>query len=255
MNNHFTWYELMTTDTAGAKAFYASVMGWGDQTPPQSPIPYTLFTAGSVPVAGMMDLPESAKAMGIPPNWLGYVAVEDIDAAAAKATGLGATIQVGPMDIPNVGRFCCLSDPQGAVISLFRWTDAIGQGGPRDSMSPGQIGWHELVTTDWQQGFAFYEAMFGWKKADAIDMGEMGTYQMFAAGTQTLGGMMNRPPGMPVSAWTFYVNVPAIDAAIARVNAGGGTVMNGPMEVPGGSWIAQCRDPQGAFFAMVAPGR
>lgn len=250
MPNQFTWYELMTPDTTAAKQFYIDVVGWNAAPAPNSPIPYTLFTVGGAPMAGMMDLPPNAP--GIPPNWMGYVAVADVDATTAKAASLGATVMCEPRDIPDVGRFSCISDPQGAPLGLFQW---VNQTPPRDQHAPGGIGWHELATTGWQEAFNFYAEMFGWQKADAMDMGEMGTYQLFTAGGEAIGGMMNRPAGMPVSAWLYYFNVPAADATLSRITAGGGKILNGPMEVPGGLWVGQCLDPQGAVFAIVAPQR
>ena len=116
----------------------------------------------------------------------------------------------------------------------------------------GTIGWRELFATDWQSDFEFYEKMFGWTKAESHNMGEGGIYQLFAAGGHPIGGMMNRPAVMPMSWWNYYINVEAIDAARARVEKAGGTVKMGPMEVPGGQWVLQAQDPQGAFFALMA---
>jgi predicted enzyme related to lactoylglutathione lyase len=88
-----------------------------------------------------------------------------------------------------------------------------------------------------------------------MDMGPMGRYQLFAAGEANIGGMMTKPPAVPVPHWTYYFNVPAIDAAAARVTSGGGRIIHGPMQVPGDLWIVSCFDPQGAGFALVAPKR
>jgi predicted enzyme related to lactoylglutathione lyase len=84
-----------------------------------------------------------------------------------------------------------------------------------------------------------------------MDMGAMGTYQIFSADGQMIGGMFTKPPAVPAPFWLYYFVVDAIDAAIERVKAGGGQILNGPMEVPGGDWIIQGRDPQGAMFALV----
>ena len=116
--------------------------------------------------------------------------------------------------------------------------------------TPGRIGWHELLSTDWEKGYAFYNALFGWQKADAMDMGAMGTYQMFSTGGPPVGGMFNKPPMVPATFWLYYFNVGDFDAAVERVKAGGGEILNGPMEVPGGGWIIQGKDPQGAMFAL-----
>jgi predicted enzyme related to lactoylglutathione lyase len=111
-----------------------------------------------------------------------------------------------------------------------------------------------LHTTDWPAAFGFYAALFGWTKGEPFDMGPMGVYQLFATGDCPVGGMMNMTaePKAPPH-WLYYFNVEAIDAAVARVAAAGGQVLNGPMQVPGGSWIVQGLDPQGAPFALVGP--
>ena len=127
-----------------------------------------------------------------------------------------------------------------------------GISGPIEPRTLGRVGWHELTSSDWEAGFAFYSAMFGWKKDQAFPMGAMGTYQTFSgADGAMIGGMMNRPPNAPTSYWTYYFNVGDIDAAAKRVKAGGGEILNGPMEVSDGSWIVECMDPQRARFALV----
>lgn len=243
----FVWYELMTTDRSAAEAFYSRVAGWGTQDSGMADMPYTMFTLQERPIAGVMAMPEEAR--GMPPFWMGYVAVDDVDASAAKVTELGGAVHRAPADIPGVGRFAVVADPQGAVLALYR--SATQDGPAPDPMTPGLFGWHELMAADWKAAFAFYETLFGWRKADAIDMGPMGIYQLFASGETTLGGMFDKPPAVPVPFWLYYVMVEAIDPAIERLNAAGGKVLNGPMEVPGGAWIVQATDPQGAMFALV----
>lgn len=188
--------------------------------------------------------------MGVPPCWTGYVAVSDVDAVAAAMQADGGAVRKGPEDIPGVGRFAVVADPQGAVLCIFK---GQGEMRPLAAAAPGHVGWHELMTSDLEAGFAFYAKHFGWSKAHAVDMGEMGPYQIFSHDGVDIGGMMKRPPFMPVSHWRYYVNVPDINAALDKVKSGGGEVLQGPMPVPGGQWIVQCRDPQGAFFALVAP--
>jgi uncharacterized protein len=246
----FVWHELMTTDTKAARAFYSNVVGWGAEEAPMPGMVYTMFKAGQAHVAGLMDLPEAARKMGAPPNWMGYVAVDDVDASCEKAKGLGASVYVPPTDIPEVGRFCVIADPQGAAIAMFKGASA-GPEALAAQDAPGRVGWNELMASDWRKAFDFYQALFGWKKGEAIDMGPMGVYQMFASGDQTLGGMWTKPPTVPAPFWLYYFNVADFDAATERVTAGGGKIVNGPTQVPGGSWIVQARDPQGAMFALV----
>jgi predicted enzyme related to lactoylglutathione lyase len=249
---NFTWYELMTTDTEAAQAFYGKVVSWGAQSAPNSLIPYTLFTLGATPVAGLMTLPDEARAMGALPSWIGSVGVDDVDATADQVKRLGGTIHVPPTDVPNICRFAIVADPQEATFALLSWLNA-GPGQPAKPDTPGRTGWHELMAVDWERAFAFYSELFGWQKADAVSMGEMGTYQLFAVNGQPIGGMFNKPPMLPVPFWLYYFNVAGIDAASERVKAGGGEILNGPMQVPGGSWIVQCSDPQNAMFALVGP--
>jgi predicted enzyme related to lactoylglutathione lyase len=246
----FVWYELMTTDMAAAAAFYGGVVGWTAQDSGMPGMNYTLFKLGEAGVAGLMATPQSALDMGAPPAWMGYVAVDDVDACAAAMGKDGAKVLHPPTDIPSVGRFAVIADPQGAAICLFK-----GQGDtPKvEPGAPGRIGWHDLYTSDLEAGFSFYAKHFGWTKDTAMPMGEMGIYQIFAIAGVPSGGMMTLPPGMPRPCWLYYFNTTGVDAAVERVKAGGGKLLSGPMEVPGEMWIIQCMDPQGAMFAMVGP--
>ena len=118
------------------------------------------------------------------------------------------------------------------------------------------MGWHELASSIGQEAaFAFYSTQFGWETAELMDMGPMGKYRVFSAEGVPLGGMMDKPEEASASAWTFYVNVEGLDAAVERIEACGGRVVSGPHEVPGGSWIVQAVDPQGARFALFSARR
>jgi uncharacterized protein len=248
-HGRFVWYELMTTDMEAAKAFYAEVVGWGTQDASMPGMAYTLFTAGGTSVSGLMGLSEDARKSGLRPSWLGYVGVNDVDATAHRIKELGGAVHVPPTDIPNISRFSVAVDPQMATIALFKWLEG-GQAQPPALDAPGGVGWHELLAADWEKAWAFYGDLFGWQKAQA-DTGAMGTYQLFSAGGQTIGGMFTKPPTEPVPFWLYYFNVGDIDMAMKRVKAGSGEILTGPIEVPGGRWIAQCTDPQGAIFALV----
>lgn len=250
----FVWYELMTTDAAAASAFYAGVVGW-EPKDAGMPMPYTMLHAGGQPIGGLMALTPDMLQGGARPAWCGYVGVASVDDHVRKLTAAGGSICNPPQDIPGVGRFAVVADPHGAVFMLFQGSEG-DSAPPRDTSAPGQVGWNELHAGQGDEAFAFYAGLFGWTKDQAIDMGPAGTYQLFkTGGAEAAGGIMTKMPEMPVSAWVYYVNVDAIDAAVARVTAGGGTVINGPMEVPGGQWIINGVDPQGAMFALVGPKR
>jgi len=247
---HFVWYELLANDTAAATAFYPGVIGWTTQmwkTPPGAP-PYTMWQNGPQAIGGLMALPPAAKSAGAPSHWLGYVSVPDTDAACKQATGLGASALMAPFDIPEVGRAAVIRDPQGAVFALFTPLN-MGGGNFPAPRGIGNVSWHELATDDWNGAWSFYEAMFGWKKGDAMDLGPMGIYQIFTIEGVPMGAMFNRPPQIPVSNWLYYFQVADLDRSVEQTKQGGGKILNGPMDVPGGR-IAQGMDPQGAVFAV-----
>ncbi|HEX5757969.1 MAG TPA: VOC family protein [Thermoanaerobaculia bacterium] len=246
-SNHgrFVWYELLTTDPEAAAGFYTHLFGWGTETMTVEKEPYTVFTAGGAPHGGMLQKPPGAEG---PPSWLGYVAVEDVDAAARRAEERGATIHVPPRDIPTVGRFAVLADPQGAMFALYRSSN------PQPSRDPGEgnVSWHELATTDAGAAWRFYSELFGWAPAGEFDMGEAGMYSMFGYdGPPPLGAVYPKPAEMPgPPAWTYYVSVSDLDGKAEKVKERGGRILMGPMEVPGGDRIATFADPQGAVLAM-----
>lgn len=253
MADSFCWYELMTTDTQAAGEFYRSVVGWTTRSMGGGGVDYTVFQAsGEAGIGGMMALPPEACAQGARPAWIGYVAVADVDASLAKAVSQGGSVYKGAADIPAIGRYAIAGDPFGAAIVLFRPEPQDGQS--QTGPGPGFIAWRELMADDLDQAWAFYSDLFGWTKGAVHDMGPMGAYQLFRTGGETdVGGMMTKPPGLPASFWTYYITVDGIGAGVDRVKAAGGTVINGPMQVPGGDWIVQGLDPQGAMFALFSP--
>lgn len=243
------WYELMTSGVAAARRFYPHVAGWGVQEAGEMDPPYTLWTRGGTPVAGLMDLTDEMRRDRISPHWMMYVSTPDVLHTRKHAEALGAATIVPPTLIPDVGRFCVLRDPQGATFAVLQSL--------RPPMTPetapqlGDISWHELMTTDDAAAFAFYTTLFGWDAHEAHDMGPMGLYRMFGRMGRARGAIFKRPPqvGAPPH-WLLYVRVADLHAAVEQVKARGGKVLNGPMEVPGGNQIAQCLDPQGAAFAL-----
>jgi uncharacterized protein len=244
------WYELMTTDMKAAEAFYRTVVGWTSAPFESSPEPYTIFNRrGDVPVAGLMARPDGVNA---PPFWAMYVGVAKLEDAAAQIERLGGGACSPVIEVPTVGRMQMMKDPQGAASYIYE-----PAGAPQQPEGPAEIGeasWHELMTTDAPAALKFYSEIFGWQPSEALDMGPMGKYHMFNRPHGMIGGMMNKPPEMahvPPN-WQIYFRVPDIPAAIERINANGGTILNGPMEVPGGDWIVNAMDPQGAAFSLHA---
>lgn len=249
----FVWYELMTTDTKAAEDFYRHVVGWEARDAGVPDVSYTLFTVDGAQVAGLMAMSDDACESGARPGWIGYVAVDDVDADAARVARAGGTVLRPPADIPGVGRFAIVADPQGAALALFACM-AGSEPPPTAAMgTPGHAGWRELWAAERQAAFDFYADLFGWAKAESVDMGPMGIYQVFAADGEAIGGMMTKPESVPAPFWRYYFNVDGIEAAQTRVTTRGGQILSGPHQVPGGGWIVHCLDPQGAMFALVGP--
>jgi len=244
----FYWYDLMTNDVEGAKSFYTKLIGWGSMNWDGGGQPYTMWTNGETPIGGVNTLAEDARKSGAPPHWMSYVLVPSVDETLKEAGMLGGRILVSGTDIPTVGRFGIFADPQGAVLAAFTPIEAAPGGPPK----LGDFSWHELATSDPAAAFSFYQRLFGWEKTDAVDMGEMGVYQMYTrkGGEFPLGGIFAKPPEMPVSAWLYYARVKDVQRSVEEVKKLGGRILNGPMEVPGGDMVAQCLDPQGAAFAL-----
>lgn len=251
MSGHGTpwWYELGTSDIDAAAAFYGSVLGWtvgGSEMPDHD---YRLARIGDSMIAGLMS--NETQQGNPPPNWVVYFAVDDCDATTRAAADAGGRILMPATDVPGTGRFAVLADPQGAVFGIMQPEPMDVPGaGAFDQGKPGHGNWHELMTTAPEAAMAFYAALFGWAEAETLDMGTSGTYHIFATDGQSIGGMMALGEA-PVPCWMPYFGTEDIDAAVARIAAGGGMVRHGPHEVPGGAFIAIATDPQQAWFAVV----
>jgi predicted enzyme related to lactoylglutathione lyase len=245
----FVWHELLTTDTAGAATFYPKVVPW--RTAPSSMPGYTIWMAAQVQIGGLMALPAEAGAP--PPHWLMYVGTPNVDATCAQAQGLGARVVKSAADIPNVGRFAVLADPQGATFAVF--TAGPGQAPQPPPPAQGGFSWHELATTDVAGALRFYGELFGWRKGPGHDMGPAGVYQLFEHGGTQVGGMCRPGAAHTAPSWLSYVQVADCARAVAAAKAAGGRLLHGPMEVPGGSWIGLLVDPQGGAFAVHEPPR
>lgn len=250
----FVWHDLITTDTAAAKVFYAQVLGWSMQAFPGEN-EYTVVSAGSVGVGGIMPIPAQACERGAPACWQGYISVPDVDAYAARIQAKGGATVQAPQDIPNVGRFAVVADLHGAVFTLFKANGEAAASSPSQRVS-GTVGWNELHAGNGLAAFDWYAELFGWSQVRDVDMGPVGVYRLFSTGgSDAVGGIMTKMPEAPVPFWAYYFNVDALDTAIDRVHTAGGKVLHGPIEVPGPMFIANCQDPQGAWFSMVASQR
>ena len=251
----FIWYELMTTDAEGAKAFYDAVVGWSFGEGAEEYQGYRMINTGDGGFAGgVMPLNAEMQQHGARPTWLGYLNVSDVDDKVASIEAAGGTALMGPTDIPNVGRIAMVADPQGAPFYVMKPIPPAGrENEPSNVFSPldqGRCAWNELSTSDPAAARRFYEEQFGWTTENFMPMGEHGEYRFIDHQGLTLGAIAGAMGGQR-SHWRYYFRVPSVSGAKATVEARGGQVVMGPMEVPGGDHIIVGIDPQGAEFALV----
>jgi predicted enzyme related to lactoylglutathione lyase len=256
LQGSWVWYELMTPDPEGAKAFYEPIVGWHMTTGHGDTNDYGFLTApDGAMVGGLLRLTGDMTQHGARPAWIGYIGVDDVDASVEAIEGEGGKCLMPANDIAMAGRVAMVADPGGAPFYIMKPTPPPGsEGGESTAFAPrpthGHCGWNELMAADAARETAFYARRFGWSLPDAMEMGEHGKYQFIAHDGVTVGAIMGLM-GAPQTQWNHYFWVPAIAEAKGRIEAGGGQVINGPMQVPGGDWIVQAIDPQGAMFSLV----
>ena len=251
----YIWYELMTPDAEGAKTFYDAVVGWniGEGAPEYQG--YRMINRADGGFAGgVLELTDDMKQHGARSTWLGYIYVADVDRALAKIEGAGGKALMPATDIPNVGRIAMVADPQGAPFYIMKpippANDPDAQSDVFSATAAQRVSWNELSTTDPAAARRFYGEQFGWSSEDFMPMGDLGEYRFFDHAGQRIGALCSCFGGQQPH-WRYYIRVPSISAAVDAVKAGGGTVTQGPHQVPGGDHIIIGSDPQGAEFALV----
>ena len=262
----FCWYEINTPDLEAAKKFYGDVFGWTFEEIPMDGFNYPLLHKGGMACGGMMHM-TGPQWEGVPPHWMSYIAVDDVDASAAKVKELGGGVCVEPMDIPNVGRMAVVNDPDGATFSLFKSASEMGP-------QPDAVVWNEVYFKDqdktragctgllmWYHEFdggrAFYTGLLEWTTAD-MDMGPHGIYTLWNHKSgKGLGGGMKLTPEMAEvpPCWANYVGVENVDETLAKATAAGATVTVPAQDIPDDKGrFAMMMDPTGAHFAIYQPG-
>ena len=234
----FSWADLSTTDTDGAKAFYTSLFGWDAE---DSPIPeggvYTMLLKAGKPVAAL-----SAAREGQPSAWNAYVTVESADDTAAAAGERGGVVVMEAFDVMDVGRMAVVQDPTGAFFAVWEPRASIGAERVNE---PGALTLNQLNTSNAERAQEFYEGVFGWR-FESVEGGDMPYWGIYE-GDRLNGGMMEQSP----SAWLVYFGSESVDDDAGRIRELGGELLIEPMPVPGGR-ILVARDPQGAVFAVLS---
>jgi predicted enzyme related to lactoylglutathione lyase len=248
------WYELMTTDAEGAKAFYDAVIGW-DIGPPHDKMGYRMIARSDGGNAGgVLPLSADMTQHGAKPMWAGYIGVDDVDRTVSEVEARGGHVFMPARQIDQVGRIAMVADPQGNAFYVMTPTMPAGDPDAKsDVFSPTaeqRVSWNELTTPNPAAARQFYGELFGWSSEAFMGMGEFGEYRFFDHFDQRIGAVCGVMPGGSAG-WRYYIRVPSIARAIEAVTAAGGTVSMGPHEVPGGDHIIIGNDPQGAEFALV----
>lgn len=245
-NGRVVWHDLMSTDPAGAAAFYRTLFGWETRPLPLEGFdPYQMIHVGDAGIGGIVPLDPQ---QGVPSHWIGYVTVEDVDAATKRAQESGAETRVPPSDIPNIGRFAVIQDPSGAVIAPFH--SASGADTEPEALQAGMFCWDELLTRDPEGCAAFYSHVFEWNR-ETMAMPE-GAYHLFKrSDRKDAAGMMQMPPGAQApSHWLPYVLVEDVDAKTEQARGLGSQVWVEPRDIPNIGRFSVLSDPTGASFAL-----
>jgi predicted enzyme related to lactoylglutathione lyase len=246
----FVWRDLMTTDPEKSESFYTSLFGWTINPVDMGEIgTYRMFRNGEKDFGGITPTDPSE---GRPSHWLSYIATPSVDDATAKATELGATIGVPPTDIPGIGRFSVVIDPQGAAFSPFTDTSGTEVSPNGQIPSVGGVSWNELMSKDAQASKSFYSQLFGYTPEEK-DMGT-GPYTILYRGDTMEAGVLQAPAEVPMpSAWVIYYVVANLDDSLTKLEQLGGQNLSGIIEVPTIGRVAMVSDSLGAVFGLHEP--
>lgn len=255
LHGSLIWYELLADDADAAAAFYRAIVDWTVTPMAGASAGYRMIATKDGGVGGLLPLTAEMVAGGARSAWLMYVGVDDVDATAAQAEAAGGGVSKRAWDVPGIGRMALLTDPQGAPFYIMTPIPPAG-GGESNAFSPvlaGHCTWNELRAADLDAAMAFYCGLFGWEEAGSLPMGALGEYKFLSNGLR-IGAAMGGATAEPPPHWLHYFRVGSIDDARAAVIEGGGQVLHGPHEVPGGDHVIICRDPQGAGVGFVGHG-
>ncbi len=252
-HGEFCWYELGTRDIAAAVRFYTELMDWQIHKHEMGEAgTYYIFQkeGGEVAAGYQMSGPQFE---GIPPYWMPYLWVDDVDTTAARWVEKGGKVIAPPMDIPgDIGRMAFVQDPQGAPCALFR--GQAHTGAVDLAPAPGAFSWTELLTVDAAAARDFYSELMGWTYAE-VPMGAQGIYTVFQCQGKPAAGMMQMQgpqfQGVPPH-WASYLSVADCDASVQKALELGARVLVPPQDVPGTGRFSVLQDPTEAVFSVIA---
>jgi len=245
----FCWLELATQDQPAARTFYTALFGWeAVEYPIGEGRTYTMLRLGGRDAAALYQMSPPNETPDTPPNWLGYIAVENADATVKQIADAGGSVLMGPFDVEQMGRMAVAQDTTGAAFAVWQ---PLTHGGAAVMNEPGSLGWMQLNASDPAKAEAFYTRVFGWGvRRDPMPQG--GDYLTFSVGQVPFAGAMALPPGLDApSHWLTYFAVADVDATHAQATSLGATSYVPPTDIPSLARFAVIGDPQGAVFAVV----
>jgi predicted enzyme related to lactoylglutathione lyase len=233
----FVWHDHASRNPQKAQQFYTTLFGWQTEVPGE--LDYTLIVADGKQHGGFWPPAEGDA----PPQWLGHVLVDDVDATAGRAEAAGGSLLFEPMDAPEGRRFAVIRDPEGAAVSAY---SSPGEPSPPQ----GVFGWDELYVDDIERAKSFYSEVFRWTTSE-LDMGAGRSYTMFSLGDQQRAGALTKPPGMQAPAhWLVYILSDDVDGHAAKAKELGAQVFMEPFDIPTVGRLAILADPTGAPFGL-----
>ena len=240
-----SWADVTSQDVDAAASFYSELFGWEAAKDPRPEAGgYTMFSRDGKYVAAATP-PQD----GVPPHWSVYLAADDVDGIAARIRDAGGNVMVEPFDVFDAGRMTVASDPAGATFGVWQGANHIGS---QLRGEPGTMNWAEVQTRDRAAAQAFYEQVFGYE-TETMDMGGAGEYVLFKVGGQPAAGLIQIGPewGDVPSNWSVVFEVEDCDAAVAKAQELGGSVIREPQDLEGIGRFAVVADPWGAVFQVI----
>jgi uncharacterized protein len=245
----FSWADLGTTDLEAAKSFYTQLFGWDfEDMPAGDSMIYSMASKNGKTVAACYEQSAEMRSQGVPPVWLSYVTVADVEESVRRASELRGTVIQEPLDVFDSGRMALISDPQGAALAFWQPQNHIGA---QLVNEPSAICWNDLRTNDARAAADFYTQLFGWRIEEAEGSG--GVYYTIYRGDHSNGGilvMTDQMAGVPPH-WGVYFAVEDCEKAVARVEELGGRVLVPTMSVGAGRFVIVA-DPQGASVSLFS---
>jgi predicted enzyme related to lactoylglutathione lyase len=244
MSGKVVWHDFNTKDPAKARTFYGGTFGWEIRSREMGTTKHDFLYLGD---EGFGCLVQQQGKDPMPPHWVAYVQVDDLDAAVKRVERAGGKAPVPRMAITDKDAFAILVDPLGATFAAYTTLNPLPPGYPKQG--PGLFCWEELLTTDPKRMVAFYGEAFGWTH-ETVTM-PIGPYHILKAGDAPLGGIMQMPPGVSSPPhWLSYVATEDVDKTAARAASLGAKSCVPPTDIPGIGRFSVLADPEGAVFAL-----